>query len=246
LTKQQRRVAGNDQRYVSVVSTIAFCEIYLKGVQLKSKKALKDTWLAKVQRYSRWITRGWTLEELIAPSTVAMYYQNWNSIGSKGRFVIGISEATGISGQVLVTGDLSQTPVAQKMSWAANQRTTRIEDGVYSLMGLFRIHMIMLYGEGDNTFRRRQEEIMRTTLDDSIFAWRERERSISSYFGLLARPSNDFEHPQRIKGDRGTFSTSNLGLRIETQIDWMPKEAGQHSDDFTFSCLRMRRKMEKR
>ena len=65
----------------------------------------------------------------------------------------------------------NQPCVAQTMSWAANRMTTRIEDRAYSLMGLLGVNMPMLYGEGKKAFHRLQLEIIRTSNDQSIFAW---------------------------------------------------------------------------
>jgi hypothetical protein len=177
--------------------------------------------MATMLRGSKWITRGWTLQELIAPETLEFYDRKWGLMGSRNDFYAAVAEATGIPPTVLYTGDLSRVSVAQKMSWAANRETTRVEDRAYSLMGLFGIHMPMLYGEGDNAFRRLQEEIIRTTPDESIFAWRAVEGSISSCSGLLAKSPNDFEGSQFIqfmRDDRTQFATSNLGLRLETWI----------------------------
>ena len=67
--------------------------------------------------------------------------------------------------------ELTDISVAARMSWAADRRTTRPEDEAYCLMGLFSIHMPTLYGEGRQAFRRLQEEIMRKSVDTSIFAW---------------------------------------------------------------------------
>ncbi|KAI5992016.1 hypothetical protein F5J12DRAFT_461928 [Pisolithus orientalis] len=57
------------------------------------------------------------------------------------------------------------------MSWAADRKTTRVEDRAYSLMGLFGVNMPMLYGEGEKAFQRLQLEIIRTSSNHSIFAW---------------------------------------------------------------------------
>ncbi|KAF2874706.1 heterokaryon incompatibility protein-domain-containing protein [Massariosphaeria phaeospora] len=120
---------------------------------------------------SRWNTRGWTLQELIAPPSLGFYDQTWKHIVEKRWALEQLSKVTQIPEYVLVTGDLTDTSVAQKMSWAAKRSTSRVEDMAYSLLGLFGIHMPMLYGEGENAFLRLQEEIMKTTTDDSIFAW---------------------------------------------------------------------------
>ncbi|KAF2847606.1 HET-domain-containing protein [Plenodomus tracheiphilus IPT5] len=166
---------------------------------------------------SKWITRGWTLQELIAPSMVTFYDQRWAYRGKKHDILYNLSLLTGIPGDILRTGNISRASVAQKMSWAASRVTTRIEDRAYSLLGIFGVHMPMLYGEGDRAFRRLQEEIVRTTPDDSVFAWTASEGSLSHCCGLLANSPSDFRDSRFVEGGRGDFSISNLGVRIETQ-----------------------------
>ena len=81
-----------------------------------------------------------------------------------------IVSITGISRRYFDSGDPTQFSAAKKMSWAARRRTTRIEDMAYCLLGLFNIHMPLLYGEGMKAFQRLQEEILKQTEDDSLFA----------------------------------------------------------------------------
>src|SRR5450755_1681993 len=83
-----------------------------------------------------------------------------------------ISRITGIQGEVLLGGSVENFSVAQRMSWAAKRYTTRLEDLAYCLMGLFNVNMPMLYGEGERAFIRLQEEIMKVSDDDSLFAWK--------------------------------------------------------------------------
>ncbi|KAK4153986.1 hypothetical protein C8A00DRAFT_33239 [Chaetomidium leptoderma] len=120
-------------------------------------------------RQSRWFTRGWTLQELIAPGVVYFYGAGWKQIGSRDKLLDLIVEITQISANYFTTGDLSQFSAAQKMSWAANRNTTRPEDEAYCLLGLFDINMPLLYGEGKRAFLRLQEEILRQSDDDSLF-----------------------------------------------------------------------------
>jgi hypothetical protein len=213
----------------------SFCVVYLEDTLFNA--SLTSRWFGEALRASRWITRGWTLQELIAPTKVIFYDQNWKPICSKGHSISTISKITAISEQILSTGDLSQASVAQKMSWAADRQTTRMEDRAYSLMGFFGIHMPMLYGEGENAFRRLQEEIIRTTPDDSIFAWRVGEGSLSTYCGLLATSPDDFRHSNRVRQGRSTFGTSNLGLRIETLIAAELTGSDGHWDESLFCCF---------
>ncbi|KAI6459476.1 hypothetical protein MCOR03_008676 [Pyricularia oryzae] len=120
----------------------------------------------------RWFTRGWTLQELIAPSNVDFYDAIWNFKGTKKGLLDLLSSITGIDDTIL-SGEtrLSELPVARKMSWAAQRRTSRDEDIAYCLMGLFDLNMPLLYGEGQKAFIRLQEQILDQTRDLSLLAW---------------------------------------------------------------------------
>lgn len=121
---------------------------------------------------SRWHTRGWTLQELIAPENVVFLTQTWSFLGTKIALAWSLREITGVDFDVLVgRASLASISVGKRMSWAANRETTRVEDRAYSLMGLFGIHMSPIYGEGEDAFLRLQEEIIRTIPDHSIFVW---------------------------------------------------------------------------
>jgi hypothetical protein len=120
----------------------------------------------------KWFTRGWTLQELIAPKTVLFYNQSWKYLGTKGEFCDEISLITNINKEVLEgSAQLWNVSVATRMSWAAHRKTTRIEDLAYCLLGIFEVNMALIYGEGRNAFRRLQEEIVRRSNDLTIFAW---------------------------------------------------------------------------
>ncbi|KAH8899063.1 HET-domain-containing protein, partial [Thozetella sp. PMI_491] len=120
----------------------------------------------------RWMTRGWTLQELIAPRDVRFFDSTWSHRGSKADLESVLEEYTHIPASILQGKQvLSNLAIAMRMSWAANRETTRVEDMAYSLMGLFDVNMPLLYGEGIKAFRRLQEEILRRTNDMSILAW---------------------------------------------------------------------------
>ena len=124
---------------------------------------------------SKWFTRGWTLQELIAPTEVIFYNQKWQLCGTKTSMAFQIRERTGIDEVVLLTGNMDSIPVSRKMFWASSRETQRPEDEAYSLLGIFGINMPAIYGEGHRAFIRLQEEILKTTLDHSIFAWGSRQ-----------------------------------------------------------------------
>lgn len=118
-------------------------------------------------RQSKWFTRGWTLQELLAPTFVEFYAQSWIEIGTRSSMHALVQKITNISTLV----DIDKACVAEKLCWASARVTTRMEDLAYCLMGLFHVNMPLLYGEGHNAFFRLQLEIWSTTNDESIFAW---------------------------------------------------------------------------
>jgi len=173
---------------------------------------------------SRWFTRGWTLQELIAPSNLIFYSGDWAELGTKLTLQSTLAERTGIDVGIL-TGEkgLESTSVARRMSWACNRETTRTEDEAYCLMGLFDVNMPMLYGEGSKAFIRLQEEIMKHSDDQSLFAWRDSSADPESYHGLLAKSPKSFEDTGNIVPYRdwelsAPFSLSNKGLRIDFHL----------------------------
>ncbi|KIM68400.1 hypothetical protein SCLCIDRAFT_105698, partial [Scleroderma citrinum Foug A] len=122
--------------------------------------------------WPEWFSRGWTLQELIAPSDIQFLNKDWQSIGDKRMLAPTLHNITGIPEHILTLGlDGNRPCVAQIMSWAADRTTTRVEDRAYSLMGLLDVNMPMLYGEGKKAFHRLQLEIIRASNDQSIFAW---------------------------------------------------------------------------
>ncbi|KAE8379811.1 ankyrin repeat-containing domain protein [Aspergillus bertholletiae] len=137
----------------------------------------------------RWFTRGWTLQELIAPRQVIFFDQDWVMLGDKATLRRVISQCTRIPESILLgEADLETFSIAQRMSWAAERQTSRFEDRAYSLMGLFGVHMPPIYGEREAAFIRLQEEILRISEDHSIFAW----KSPDTRGGLLATSPDAF------------------------------------------------------
>ncbi|KAI0553147.1 HET-domain-containing protein [Xylaria curta] len=133
---------------------------------------LQDVILATDFKDSEWFTRGWTLQELIAPKIVKFYGRDWNLLGDKNGLSSEIVSNTKIPADVLRNEKHPHAcSVAQRMSWAAKRTTKRLEDRAYSLMGLFDVNMPMIYGERDQAFLRLQEYIISKLSDESIFVW---------------------------------------------------------------------------
>lgn len=123
-------------------------------------------------RQSVWFTRGWTLQELIAPQDVVFLSRNWRPLCSKCASPGLLQEVTGIDIDVLLSlAPLPSISAAKRLSWASRRETTRVEDEAYSLMGIFGVHIPIMYGEGRRAFRRLQEEIMKQSPDHTLFVW---------------------------------------------------------------------------
>lgn len=127
---------------------------------------------------------------------------------------------------VLKDGDWSAYTVAQKMSWVAGRHTTRLEDEAYCLISVFDINMPLLYGGGHKAFLRLQQEILKVTDDQSLFAWPrgnpDRPRLNTS--GLLAKTPDVFKFPHCVRSldeetGRGNISEIvNRSIRIELPV----------------------------
>ncbi|KAH9907700.1 heterokaryon incompatibility protein-domain-containing protein [Xylariomycetidae sp. FL2044] len=126
---------------------------------------LKQLWA------SRWFTRGWTLQEFLAPSHVEFFNCNWVYLGTKSSLETLLSYITGIECPTINADGLASISAAQKMSWAATRRTTKEEDIAYCLMGLFNVNMPLLYGEGHRAFQRLQEHIIQQSEDYTLLVW---------------------------------------------------------------------------
>lgn len=180
---------------------------------------------------SRWFTRGWTLQELIAPRHVQFYSRDWLKGAAKSNILDVLRKITGVSEAVMRTGDPSTECIAHRMSWAAHRATTRVEDMAYSLMGLFDVNMPLLYGEGDKAFQRLQEEICRRSDDQTLFAWRHRlaegeeeAQSYSLYRGLFARSPKEFDTSEAnefytaVNRFTPASSMTNVGFNIKVPL----------------------------
>ncbi|KAH7200661.1 heterokaryon incompatibility protein-domain-containing protein [Fusarium oxysporum] len=171
----------------------------------------------------RWFSRGWTLQELIAPKSMMFFDCSWTYIGSKGSLMNHISSITSIDVDILShKAPISSACIAKRFSWAAGRKTTRVEDMAYCLLGLCDINMPMLYGEGQVAFRRLQEEIIKSTYDLSILAWRPPNETSEEFLGFLAESVHDFASCSEMYFDtnslfdEGEMSISNKGLKIKT------------------------------
>ncbi|KAI0160630.1 hypothetical protein GGR57DRAFT_519501 [Xylariaceae sp. FL1272] len=155
------------------------CLAYLADVHsVRHGNKLDMPMIQTEMRKSRWFTRGWTLQELLAPRTIQFFTDDWVHIGTKASLSLILASITDIEEQYLLSEmSIHDASIGTRMSWAALRQTSRVEDQAYSLLGLFDINMPLLYGEGEKAFMRLQEEILKVSTDKSIFAWRFVEQS---------------------------------------------------------------------
>ncbi|KIM68466.1 hypothetical protein SCLCIDRAFT_105868 [Scleroderma citrinum Foug A] len=150
----------------------ARCYAYLHDVSDPSFPTERNSKKYSHYGWPEWFSRGWTLQELIAPDDVRFFNKDWQPIGDKRTHSSTLQDITRVPQNILTNGvSLTRPCVAQIMSWAVDRKTSRVEDQAYSLMGLLGVNMSMLYGEGKRAFQRLQLEIIRMSDDQSIFAW---------------------------------------------------------------------------
>lgn len=197
---------------------------------------------------SRWFTRGWTLQELLAPPSVMFYNASWKTLKYSDNHYpyqlenvsflgILLAKITGIRADIIEGhAPLTSASVAERMSWASSRQTTRVEDTAYCLLGLFGIAMPMIYGEGGKAFFRLQEEIVRSVHDHSIFAFGYGLSALDHGFNLAKSPT-DFTlcdyvanlplGDDIITSNRSHYTSTNNGLHIQLRLvplatgDWI-------------------------
>jgi hypothetical protein len=218
----------------------------------------------KMFSQSRWFTRGWTLQELIAPTQVFFFDFHWNYIGNRnGSLLNAIANITGIDIRALQASKPSQShsqsishvittfSVAQRMSWAAQRYTTKVEDQAYCLLGLLGVNMPLLYGEREKAFYRLQREILDSTTDHSILAWEGGGIGVIAGhpFGNILAPSiRNFEgcgDIRRVHSEvlgpnartTGAMTLTPAGLQLSTRLAQFA-DCGKQYYDVVLNCER--------
>jgi hypothetical protein len=214
----------------------------------RRKPHLKGPGFSWYFRKSRWFTRGWTLQELLAPRDVVFYSNDWSLLGTKKSLRSDISSITQIDIQYLwknayIDSELGVTriiqyavplrksSVSERLSWLSNRTTTRLEDMAYCMLGIFELNMPLLYGEGSKAFTRLQEEIMKVSDDHSLFCW---TWNTSQYLrpqyrgrGFLSEAPSDFRYAGRFvpkqedkRPSPYTFTNAGLSIRLSILHGW--------------------------
>jgi len=163
------------------------CYVYLPDVSRPRSDAadnFNEAWESTFRK-SEWFTRGWTLQELIAPASVEFFSKEGELLGNKASLERHICDITGIPVNALRGSPLSDFSVAERMSWAASRQTYRPEDKAYSLLGIFNVNMPLIYSEGkDNALQRLREEIDKASKGRSFLAFYKHFSRTNTHFGL--------------------------------------------------------------
>ena len=208
------------------------CYVHLSDVFDRPDSNDHTTFISNLTR-SNWFTRGWTLQELLAPVGVVFCNANWEDVGHIHRYSYvtcdrsltpNVADITGIPVRYLNWNkELRNASIAQRMSWAANRRTTRLEDEAYCLLGVFEINMPLLYGEGRKAFIRLQEEIIKRSTDQSILAWNTYGDSLYKLrLPVLADSPQQFpavdERKERCLPSQYPYAITNKGIEMRADL----------------------------
>jgi hypothetical protein len=140
------------------------CYVYLSDLSIRTQDGLSHhvEWESSF-RNSRWFRRGWTLQELLAPKIVEFYSRDYIRLGDKKSLARQIHQITGIAIEALQGRPLSDYTVEERFIWAKERQTFEEEDMVYCLLGIFSIHLPLIYGEGQSSAMKR----LRKEISDS-------------------------------------------------------------------------------
>jgi hypothetical protein len=205
-----------------------------------------------------WFTRGWTLQELLAPRIIRFFRNDWEPLTNHTNDKDGhatnqpildiITRVTGISSHDLQTFVPGPFQVDTRMVWAANRETTRSEDVAYSLMGMFDVSIPIAYGEGaQRAFFRLVGAIMQVSNDPGVLNWAGKPAQIHKLSTAFpSTPACYFGHPDNDRSlavdEKREFALTNRGLRIDLlliPVDLVTRlipPATSIQDHATFRC----------
>ncbi|PVF95712.1 hypothetical protein CPB86DRAFT_562210 [Serendipita vermifera] len=193
-----------------------------------------------------WFTRGWTLQELLAPKRMMFFSKEWKQITTRegdklqekksieaklekhgeGSLWPRIAEITGIPIDDLLDFKPGLYDIGKRMSWASRRRTTRIEDMAYCLIGIFRVNLSISYGEKEGAFYRLQAEILQNTDDRTLFNWKGQASAYNSMFasspeGFSGTQWGSSTPPVIFHNAKSTFASANFVLHIPLALHKM-------------------------
>ncbi|KAK5711194.1 hypothetical protein LTR17_018542 [Elasticomyces elasticus] len=230
----------------SYYSKAQICFAHLADVHATENIDHLSPEMERMMQESVWFTRGWTLQEMIAPGRILFCDEKWTFFAHKCRNVSLyerkhqcnelpttchvnkiLAEITGVAPAV-IDSERAGSSALEIFGWASRRTTSRVEDMSYCLLGLLGINMPLLYGEGQLAFRRLQEQIIVNTSDESFFAFRS-GKPYQQTAPILAKTLREFvsfsnwEHlPSRTSELRPTTSSTKIlnngTLQLRTRV----------------------------
>jgi hypothetical protein len=134
------------------------CYVHLSDVHSTASDTARS-WDSEFRK-SRWFTRGWTLQELLASQSVQFYSNGGQQLGDNDSLKLEIHKITGLPLSALEGKPLSQFGSEERFLWMVPRETTKPEDKVYSLLGILDVEMSLEYGEGMVKAKERLREIL--------------------------------------------------------------------------------------
>jgi hypothetical protein len=140
------------------------CYVLLSDVSVGELQRGENFDVVEAFKDSKWFRRGWTLQELIAPSSVVFYSKEGNRLGYKRGLEGAVAAVTKIPIMALQGVKLSHFSKQERFSWAEHRITTVPEDAAYCLLGIFNVRMNLSYADGIYSERKREalDELDRT------------------------------------------------------------------------------------
>jgi hypothetical protein len=203
------------------------CYVFLPDVEGKSsaEDSRPSSEWKTVFKASRWFTRGWTLQELLAPRSVEFFSKDGARIGDKDSLKQTIHEVTEIPVKALSGSDLSEFDIDERFKWAQGRHTTRGEDEAYCLLGILGCYLPLIYGEGKESalkrlrrqIRETREDFTTPSVDDAEILNQSRQKRLRNICRWLSAPDPSINyykaHKQRQAGtglwmlESGKFET---------------------------------------
>ncbi|MCJ1288448.1 hypothetical protein MMC26_007806, partial [Xylographa opegraphella] len=176
---------------------------------------------------SRWFTRGWTLQELIAPPSVEFFSKEGTCLGNKQSLEQMLHEITEIAVEALRGRPLSRFSVDERFSWAKERTTTREEDAAYCLLGIFDIQMPLLYAEGREKALKRLKREIREHADDQDLSLNEEQKRI-----LLDSLRFDQIDARQMTIKNAHAKTCKWLLKRSEYLDWLDADRLKEHNGF--------------
>ncbi|KAI5995146.1 hypothetical protein EDD15DRAFT_721225 [Pisolithus albus] len=183
---------------------------------------------------SVWFARSWTLQELLAPHTILFYTHDWSLYLNRDAvnhktdpaLLEELQKVAGIPKQCLIDFSPGVGDARLKLHWASRRRSTRPEDMVYSLFGVFQVHLPVIYGEGvENALGRLLAEIISRSGDVSILDWVGEPSSFNSCFPANLVPYETVPHIPLIPSDpaRGNRWKLKRAQKLASNLARLPR-----------------------